>query len=194
MTHVCEQCGKEFGYHTNLLRHLRTIHSDAGYEKKCVTCNLNFSREDNSVRHFINKHNVRVGKFKPGMDGMIVCFKVYPTNTPDENAFLTNCRGLVMYHLKRMLNSFVENKEVISLVIWCSMECHLTKINGDEILAHFNCSKHDVYIRTDIVSLLEEKFGHIKQNLTNFQEKGSGWVLKEVKHLDVHVILRCALC
>ena len=72
------------------------------------------------------------------------------------------------------------------LVLWMSLEVEMEKLDGTETTAHFTHKKKYVYNTETIMETLVTGFGDIIKNLEDYQERGSGWMVKRVNHLDVH--------
>ena len=67
------------------------------------------------------------------------------------------------------------------------LKARLKKASGDRISVHFNSSQMTILPGTDFNGVLDEVKAQILKKIDEFQQKGSGWVVRKVEHLDVHI-------
>ena len=89
--------------------------------------------------------------------------------------------------LERQLTKDLGEKK--GLVFWMSLEVDMEKLDGTETTAHFTHKKKYIYNSEAIMEIMVTGFGDIIKHLEDFQERGSGWMVKSVNHLDVHCSL-----
>ena len=67
------------------------------------------------------------------------------------------------------------------------LKAKMKKQDGSKIEVHFNSSQMVVLPSTDFDQVLEDATEQILDKIDQFQQKGSGWVVRKVLHLDVHI-------
>ena len=95
---------------------------------------------------------------------------------------------------KHVFKDFLRNHRNIKLrfVLVCMME-KMEKIQGDSKLsfkvqdtAYFNSNTYINFKVTDVKELLKKIIREIIENITNYQQNGSGWYFKEVVQLEIY--------
>ena len=101
--------------------------------------------------------------------------------------FLLQSRGLIRTQIEREMESQK------GLVYWASLDVELEKLDGSETTGHFTHTKKYIYNPGMALEVMEDGYGEIIQRLDTYQEKGSGWIVKRVNHLDLHCSVYCPL-
>ena len=67
------------------------------------------------------------------------------------------------------------------------MKASFEKIDGTECKSHFNTKFITLLAGDDLTEVLSEAMGIMHKKLEDFQEMGSGWVVQNVEHMDMHI-------
>lgn len=183
----CAKCGKSCGRKANLKRH-RQSSCEGIIEFRCSVCTAEFSREDNLNRHLRKKHAVKVRVKQSALGGAHECIVIKALGiVADPSQFLARAKAVASHHFKRILDSG-GSSGTRYLLWWSAMEVSMEKPLGEQCTAHFTHKKRYAFPESDFDQELQEAHQEITKNLEMYQELGSGWVVRSVNHLDLHIV------
>jgi hypothetical protein len=103
------------------------------------------------------------------------------TYTFDPMMFLDEC---IPHVCQIVQDALAEHRAVL---LFQSLVVTMEKMDGTEMTANFNHPRHYFFMSTHIEEILAELAGVMVNNCITFQEQGSGWMVKRVECLDVHL-------
>ena len=99
----------------------------------------------------------------------------------DPEIFLNDSYSTVKELMSEWVSEFGAYKHQLSLKV------NLEKLDGSEMVRHFNTKQKILMASSNFDSVLDEACVYILSKIDGFQQKGSGWIVKNVDHLVVHV-------
>ena len=199
----CNKCSKRYTRRDNLLKHVRVMH--ASEASSCIKCRKLFHNKLDLIQHqCLTTHTKRKAdsELQPittnecffehrekALRGYLHCYRASPTSPQvDVGKFLNSVKESIMSTVKQL---FVEMKSGIKSQICLHIEFEKAIKDGDVLATYFN-SKQMLFDRdlSDHDIILQSAFDYIMKSIDNFHEKGSGWVIKNIKYADVHFARR----
>lgn len=183
---TCVKCDKVFSRRFTLQRHQLKKHPNSPSTPRtftCIACNYTFNRIDNYKRHASNVHTVHISNRKATLGAS--CFIVEPnSHCVCAIVFLDDAKAIVGDELAKVLNL----KGSRSIYMWAAMEVHFSKLDGSKATGHFTHKKVLIAHPTLISTSLDNAFSQIRNNLEIYEQRGSGWTIDSIDHLDVHYV------
>ena len=112
---------------------------------------------------------------------MLEAYRIMPKSLMDDALkFLELARPIILDLCQQALEKYS------SLRYWSSLELKLVR-EESTFLTHF-CHKAISITNADLIGeLIDSTISKILENFDNFQQRGSGWILSSVEHLDIHI-------
>jgi hypothetical protein len=99
----------------------------------------------------------------------------------DPMVYLESCRPLIRIAIEDQMPLGK------ALVLWQSLKVKFSKLDGSE--TYHYCSHRRLYVfpESNVDVLLTNCFNKMQDSFEQFQERGSGWVVDRIEHLDAHM-------
>ena len=101
----------------------------------------------------------------------------------DATVYLAKCIPLLEAQIAKDIG------ELKGLVFWSSLEVEFEKIDGTETEGHFTHRRAYITNADTILEVIADSFAEVLYHLDAYQEKGSGWIVKKIGHLDIHAAI-----
>jgi hypothetical protein len=213
----CVHCGQQFAWRTDMMRHTRTVHGNFRYNCPIcnIVFSRKDSFQRHAKKHNSHTPVIPVLMYQKDQVGE-TCTKDDDTNkeilasddmfelskkecalkrnvktycvtatgegvTEDPAVFLAESIPLLE---QQIINDVGELK---GIVFWSALAVELEKMDGTETAAHFSHPRTYITNNETIKEILVDCHKSILNNFDTYQERGSGWVVKKVSHLDLHV-------
>ena len=99
----------------------------------------------------------------------------------DSEEFLNLCRP----HLKDILLPYLNRN--LGVNIWQCLHVTMEKLDGTESTPYFSHPRKFIHPTADLDDVITGLFTEMLKRQEDYQEKGSGWTVKNVEFLDVHL-------
>lgn len=112
----------------------------------------------------------------------LVNYKLFPEETSfDPISFLDACQP----HVRQFVQDAIGVHGAV--ILWQCLNVTMDKLDGAECVGNFTHRRQYILVSTDIDEVLAQVAGVMMDNCLTFQEKGSGWTIKDIINLDVHL-------
>jgi hypothetical protein len=190
MPYICHICGVAFAKNETRVRHMNRVHAQAAPVFDCIICGAIFQSihlmHQHILTHAPNPEFVRVQHLYSGS-----C-TIYRKSYLPPTASLDLTLGQDHDDLVRLLAAEVAVKRFAKCSIVLAAE--FLKMQGtdvmDSIIVHLRASSFTLTVYQNFIRYVESAHAEIANNLSDFLERGSGWVLNAIYAVEVQVA-RC---
>ena len=205
--HICPQCERSFVQRCHLLRHVRTQH---GGIWKCPRCEATFNREDNFNYHMRNcdyralgkrYSTSQIGAGAPKRKRADILVSEAQTLEHTTDKFSINLKkqnqtpetiiDIFKQNITNLTSTIereLEKKRALKIVVAVHTTFH--QATDPTFLSEpppvFKSLPMEVLASTDIEEVLQIITEELLKKIDDFEERGSGWVLRELSRLDLH--------
>ena len=198
----CEFCVKSFDRSYNFRRHLETMHAnDAGMNGgglnrlgrlfTCGICNINLTSRAELKQHRQIAHERNVTEFREVETAHQRIIRVYRMDYPENIGDVTSAFKYSHSHVCAELERQSSYSSFFKFGLVLSVE--FIKIDEENCVSQstvvpFRSKVIQVLPMNNIDQELTEAYELIQNSVLSFVEKGSGWIVDEIMHLDMEVM------
>ena len=185
MSYLCEYCGKTFTRRHNLLRHSERQHGGLQFQYSCTLCKKSFSN-----RHIYNSHmskhlkNKNWNIFKSAFSGSTKIFRKALKTTSFLELFLV--KPSIEKLIKQELLIYPRLKFNLSVVAEYLLESEPTPQIEQFILKSCNCIA-TVSKPKELSNQIDICLSQLRTREDQLNLRESGWILKAIIFIDVHL-------
>ena len=186
MSHLCEYCGKTFTRRHNLLRHSERQHGGIQFLYSCTLCKKNFSTRhiyySHMSKHLKNDKNWTI--FKSAFSGSTKIFRKALKTTSFLELFLV--KPSIEKLIKQELLMYPRLKFNVSVVAEYFLENEPTPQIEQFILKSCNCIA-TVNKSKELSNQIDNCLSQLRTREDQLNLSESGWILKAIIFIDVHL-------
>ena len=143
------------------------------------------SRYQNMMSNQFDYPMIKVELLNKALKGFTKSYEITIKNNKDPLAQLKNTRGVLAYHIKKMIKSMKGLKYVETLKIT------FEKISGKEIIyktAYFNTPAETIINNLEITESLKMSMETIINKISSWISEGSGWTIQSVDNHYLNIV------
>ena len=197
----CNYCQKVFKRNYNLRRHLRSAHiNDVGMSGAgtnglarlfaCGICKINFVSRDRMKQHRQSVHEKVVTEFRQVEEAHRRAVRVLRLDYPEDICDVTSALQYSHPHVCRELERERARSGYFKFNLVLTIE--FVKINEENVpsqstVAPFRSRMTRVIPMNSLDAELTAAYQLIHESATSYLERGSGWIIDEILHLDLEL-------